>query len=142
MFFIILFLCLFPFCLHFVLLHEALLLLRCLFEKYFQFAKSNLREKFFTYLRHFLTFILLVFIAKSRESAIESTFSPCICVARVSTSPFVYSLKQPINYCCRICTILCMIFKNVCPQKCFVDHYFRNIRILNHYSHFKIVHNK
>ena len=27
-------------------------------------------------------------------------------------SPFVYSLKRPTNYCCKMCTILCMIFKN------------------------------
>ena len=32
-------------------------------------------------------------------------------VSRVSTSPLVYSLKRPINYCCNICTIFCMIFK-------------------------------
>ena len=25
--------------------------------------------------------------------------------------PLAYSLKRPINYCCRICTILCIIFK-------------------------------
>ena len=27
--------------------------------------------------------------------------------------PFVYSLKRLINYCCKICTILCMIFKKL-----------------------------
>ena len=38
---------------------------------------------------------------------IEAHFS-CL-DSRVSTSSLAYSLKQLINYCCRICTILCDI---------------------------------
>ena len=41
----------------------------------------------------------------------ELTLSPHVWGLRVSTCPLVYCLKQPINYCCRIFTILCMIFK-------------------------------
>ena len=33
-------------------------------DKYFPFAKLNLRENFFTHLRHFLTFVLFVFILR------------------------------------------------------------------------------
>ena len=33
-------------------------------DKYFSFAKSNLRENFYMHLRDFLTFLLLVFIEK------------------------------------------------------------------------------
>ena len=48
---------------------------------------------------------------REREPTIELTLSPRVWGSRVSTSPLVYSLKQSINYCCRICTILCMIFE-------------------------------
>ena len=37
----------------------------------------------------------------------HSALSHCVWGSRVSTS----LLKRPINYCCRICTILCMVFK-------------------------------
>ena len=46
-----------------------------------------------------------------KESAVELTLSPCVWGSQVSTAPLIYFLKQLINYCCRICTILCMIFK-------------------------------
>ena len=51
---IILFICLLPFCLDFVLFHEALLLK----------LSSNLRENSFTHLRHFLTSLPFAFIEK------------------------------------------------------------------------------
>ena len=98
----------------------------CLFSV-FPFAKSNLRENFFTLLQHSLTFLLFVFITKITwhlykvnknvnidtkiESAIEPTFSFCVWGSRVSAFLLVNSLKRSINYCCWICTILCMIFK-------------------------------
>ena len=46
---------------------------------------SNLREKSFTHFSNFLTILLFVFIEKY----------------------LIYSLKRPINYCCRISAILC-----------------------------------
>ena len=48
---------------------------------------------------------------KYRQSAIKLMLIPRVWGSRVSTSPFVYSLKRPINYFFRIFTILCMIFK-------------------------------
>ena len=90
-------------------------------DKYFSFAKWNLRQNSFTNLRHFLTFPLFVFIENnltSRQSKQESQdwesqqFTLIrVWGSRVSTFPIVYSLKRPISYCCRICTILRMIFK-------------------------------
>ena len=62
----------------------------------------------------FAIFHVKFFLVRSlrlRESAVELTHSPRVWVSWVSTSPLVYYLKRPINYCCRICTILCMIFK-------------------------------
>ena len=50
-------------------------------------------------------------VKAERESSVELTLSPCAWGSKVSTSPLIYSLKRPINYCCRICTFLCMIFK-------------------------------
>ena len=90
-------------------------------DKYFSFAKSNLHENSFMNLRHFITFPLFAFIennltsqqSKQESQDWESQQFTLICVwgSRVWTSPIVYSLKRPINYCCRICTILRMIFK-------------------------------
>ena len=51
---VILFICLFPFCLDFLLFHEALLLK----------LSSNLRENSFTHIWHFLTFLPFAFIEK------------------------------------------------------------------------------
>ena len=34
------------------------------------------------------------------------------------------------------------IQKNVSSQRCSVNHYLRNMRIVNHYSHFKMMHNE
>ena len=78
-------------------------------DKYFPFAKSNLRESFFTNLRHFLTFLLFVFILKITwhlgkvnkkgktervSNLIEAQLS---CFGFTSFKvPHVYSLKQPI----------------------------------------------
>ena len=42
----------------------------------------------------------------------HEVLSPRVLGSQVSTSCFVYSLKRLMNYCCRICTISCMIFKN------------------------------
>ena len=47
------------------------------------------------------------------EIAMELTLSPRVWGSRVSTSLLVYSLKRPINYCCRICTILCIFKKRL-----------------------------
>ena len=91
-------------------------------DKYFPFAKSNLREDSFTHLRHFLTFVCFHWkIAwhlgketkklRLRASANELKLSPCVWGSRISTSPLVFSLKRPINHCCRIYTILCRTLK-------------------------------
>ena len=94
------------------------------------FTKSNLRENSFTHLRYFLTFLLLVLLKNnltSQQSTHESSEqresanwidAQSLCLGFTSFNaprppppPLVYSLKQSINYCCRVCTILCMIFK-------------------------------
>ena len=93
-------------------------------DKYFPSAKSNLCENSFTHLKHFLTFLLFVFIEKQtdisakyprklrlRDPAIELTLITCVWGSRGSTFPLVDSLKRPINYNCRIFAILCTIFK-------------------------------
>ena len=93
-------------------------------DKYFPFAKSNLCENSLTHLKHFLTFLLFVFIEKQpdisakyprklrlRESAVELTLLTRVWASRGSTSRLVDSLKRPINYYCRIFTILCIVFK-------------------------------
>ena len=60
--FSILFLCLFSFCLNFVLFHEALLLLCCLIDLVYCYSWQLYNS--FTHLRYFLTFLLFVFIDK------------------------------------------------------------------------------
>ena len=46
-----------------------------------------------------------------RESAVELTLSPRVFGSQVSRSHLIYSLRRPIDYCCRSCTILWMILK-------------------------------
>ena len=50
-------------------------------------------------------------ITRLRELKVELTLSPRAWGSRFSMSSLVYSLKRLINYCCRICTILCTILK-------------------------------
>ena len=50
-------------------------------------------------------------LARLRDLEVELTLSPRVWGLRLSLSSLVYSLKRPINYCCRICTILCTISK-------------------------------
>ena len=52
-------------------------------------------------------------ITRLTESEVELTLSPRIWGSQLSMSSLVHSLKRPINYCCRICTILCMILKKL-----------------------------
>ena len=66
---------------------------------------------------------------KLRESAIELTRR--VWGSRVSASPVVYSLKRPINYFCRICTTLCMIFK----ERLFIETLCRPL--FTKYAHYK-----
>ena len=48
-------------------------------------------------------------VKTEKESAIDAE-SSCLGFTSFNVS-LVYSLKRPINYCCRFCNILCMIFK-------------------------------
>ena len=50
-------------------------------------------------------------ITRMRELEVELTLSPRVWGSRFSVSSLVYSVKRPINYCCRICTVLCTILK-------------------------------
>ena len=97
---------------YFVLFHKALLLK----------LSSNICEKSFRYLRHFLPFFFFVYfhwkitcqlgkVNKKVKTESQQLNWRSIFVLWVSTSLFVYSLKRPISYCCRISTILCMIFE-------------------------------
>ena len=52
-------------------------------------------------------------IARLRDLEVELTLSPRVWGLRLSLSSLVYSLKRPINYCCRIYTILCNIEKTL-----------------------------
>ena len=62
----------------------------------------------------------------NRETAIDLALSPCVWGLRVSASPLVYSLKRTINYFCRICTNLCMIFKKRLPMEALCRPLFTN----------------
>ena len=54
------------------------------------------------------------------------------CLLPKTTSELLYNL-----YC-----FMCKKFsKNICSQKRFADHYLRNMRIVHHSCHFKIMHN-
>ena len=50
-------------------------------------------------------------MTRLRESEVELTLSPRVWGSRVSMPSLSHYLKQPINYCCRVCAILCMILK-------------------------------
>ena len=167
--FIILFLCLFPFCLDFVSSSPPFSL--------FNWPRARLHlkvpnhmyvsKRYITYCLMYFWFIECLYIhlfwqvsggnseknnlesrqskqkkLRLRESAVELTLSPRVWGSWVSTSPLVYSLKRPINYCCRICTTLCMTFKKCLFMEALWDHYLQNMRIVNHYSHFNIMHNE
>ena len=90
-------------------------------DKYFPFAKSNLRKNSFTHLKHFVTVCFLkkltCHLGKVNKNAQTERVSNWIDAqsscwgSRVSTCSLFNSLKRLINYCCRICTILCIIFK-------------------------------
>ena len=96
-------------------------------DKYFPFAKSNLCESFFTNLRHFLTFLLFVFILKITwhlgkvnkkgktervSNLIEAQLS---CFGFTSFKvPHVYSLKQPIIIVVEFVPFYLWYSKNVC----------------------------
>ena len=81
-------------------------------------------------------------IARLKELEVELTLSPRVWGSRFSMSSLVYSLKRPINYCCRICTILCTILKKRQYIEALCRPLLRNRRIVNHYSHLKIMHNE
>ena len=116
--FFILFLCLFPFCLDFVLSHEALLFLHCLIEsKSFQSYPNHIYDLkwyilhcliyfgFFECLYMHLIYQTKQEIARLRELEVELTFSPHVWGSRFSMSSFVYSLKR-----CQFIGALCRSF--------------------------------
>ena len=70
-------------------------------------------------------------IARLKELEVELTLSPRVWGSRFSMSSLVYSLKRPINFCCRICTILCMILK----KRLFIEALCGPL--LRKYAHFK-----
>ena len=72
-------------------------------------------------------------VKTKRRSATELTLSPRVWGSRVSTSPLVYSLKRPLKYCCRVCTILHMTFK----KRLFIEGLCRPL--FTKYAHFKIL---
>ena len=108
--FIILPLCLFSFCLDFVIVHN-----------YFPLAKSNLRKNCFKLLRHFLTFVCFHWkvtwhldkVNKVKTERVNNLIDAqflCLGVTGFNVT-LGYSPKRPINSCCRICIILCVVFK-------------------------------
>ena len=96
-------------------------------DKCYPFAKFKPTQKFLHALKRFFNcfhwkitshFSKVNKKVKTEKSAIELRLSPRVWGSQVSTSsPFphlpCYSLKRPINYCCRPCTILwnfCLLF--------------------------------
>ena len=90
--------------------------------KYFPFAKPNLCENSFMHKAipnfsvcfRYKIILYLVKVNKKVETKRVSNLVEfhCLCLGFTSFNiPLVYSLKRLINYCFRICNILCMIFK-------------------------------
>ena len=89
--------------------------------------KLNLRKNFFThFLRYLLTFFSVCFHCKICWSLgkVNNTVktervniwidAQSLCMGLTDcNAPLVYFLKRLMNYCCRICTILCIIFKKL-----------------------------
>ena len=98
-------------------------------DRYYPFAEFKSTQKFLHALKKFFDFSFVCFHCKktshfgkvnkkvkTERSAIKLRLSPRVWDSQVSTSsplPHLpcYSLKRPINYCCRTSPILCMIFK-------------------------------
>ena len=86
----------------------------------YRFVLTGIRRKFRRYTK--LSYANFPF----RKSNLRENSFTCL------TFLLVYSLKWRINYCCRICIILCMIFKKTSVHRSALK------TIANHYSHFKI----
>ena len=91
-------------------------------DKYFPFAKSNLCENSYTHkaipnfsvcFRYKIIWYLVKVNKKVETKRVSNLVEfHCLCLGFMSFNiPLVYSLKRLINYCFRICSILCMIFK-------------------------------
>ena len=84
-------------------------------DKYFPFAQSYLREYSFTYLRHFLTFLLLKNNLTSRQGKQESFILPIfISVSFVIFFCFCFSFSERFLYQFRTCSCgLPLFFYNI-----------------------------